>query len=84
MILLTIPILAHDASICILDDGKISLYQMEERFSRIKHDCTLNKILDNHSIDVFDKVIISEHFLENYCYPIESILKKLKNILIKN
>jgi carbamoyltransferase len=78
MILLTIPILAHDASICILDNGKITLYQMEERFSRKKHDCDLEIILDNHPTDVFDKIIISEHFLENYCYPIESILKKIK------
>ena len=40
MILLTIPIFIHDASICILEDGKITFYQMEERFSKEKkHDC---------------------------------------------
>ena len=27
---------------------------------------------------MFDKVIISQHFLKNYCYPIELILKKIK------
>ena len=42
------------------------------------NDCDLDKILDNHSVDVFDKVIISQHFLKNYCYPIELILKKIK------
>ena len=53
MKILTIPILSHDASICILEDGAITSYQMEERFSRKKHDLRVNKILDNHPVDVF-------------------------------
>ena len=47
MKILTIPLLAHDASICILKDGAISSYKMEERFSRDKHDLNFDKILDN-------------------------------------
>tara|TARA_A100001201_G_scaffold139742_1_gene132041 strand:- start:1395 stop:2936 length:1542 start_codon:yes stop_codon:yes gene_type:complete len=78
MKILTIPILSHDASICILEDGAITSYQMEERFSRKKHDLRVNKILDNHPVDVFDKIIISEHFLKNYCSSIESIFKKIR------
>lgn len=77
MKILTIPILAHDASICILEDGAIISYQMEERFSRKKHDPHSKLILDNQPTEVFDKIIISEHFLKNYCSSIESILKKI-------
>ena len=36
MKILSIPTLAHDASICILENGIITFYKMEERYSRIK------------------------------------------------
>ena len=38
MRILTAPLTAHDASICILEDGKIIEYWMEERYSRLKND----------------------------------------------
>ena len=83
MKILSIPPLAHDASICILENGKITSYKMEERFSRVKHDLNFNSILEllvqeNHKY--FDKIIISSHFLENYTYSIEKIKEKIKNI----
>ena len=82
MKILTIPLLAHDASICILKDGTITSYQMEERFSRKKHDLNFDKILDNLKDDLFDKIIITQHFLEDYTYFIEKIKEKI-NISIK-
>ena len=79
MKILTIPLLAHDASICILEDGKITSYQMEERFSRNKHDLNFDKILDNLKDNHFDKIIITQHFLENYTYSLEKVKEKIQN-----
>jgi carbamoyltransferase len=80
MKILSIPPLAHDASLCVLENGIITSYKMEERFSRQKHDlnfdCILNNLNDNH----FDKIIISSHFLENYTYPIDKIKEKIQHL----
>ena len=80
MKILPIPLLAHDASVCILEDGKITSYQMEERFSRNKHDSNFDCILNNLKDTFFDKVIITQHFLENYTYPLEKVKQKLSKI----
>jgi carbamoyltransferase len=82
MKILSIPILAHDASICVLENGLITSYKMEERFSRKKHDLNFDCILDlllqeNHN--EFDKIIITKHFLDNYTYSIETIKEKIKS-----
>ena len=79
MKILTIPLLAHDASICILKDGAISSYKMEERFSRDKHDLNFDKILDNLKDNHFDKIIITQHFLENFTYSLEKVKEKIQN-----
>ena len=83
MKILSIPTLVHDASICILENGIITFYKMEERYSRVKHDLSFNCILEllsqeNHKH--FDKIIISSHFLDDYTYSIEKIKKKIKNL----
>jgi carbamoyltransferase len=87
MRILSIPPLLHDSSICILNDGKIELYEMEERFSRVKHDlsfdCILEKLVKNYKDEYFDVVVISSHFMKNYTYSIETIKEKLKNIKYK-
>lgn len=80
MKILSIPLLAHDASVCILEDGKITSYQMEERFSRNKHDLNFDCILDNLKDTFFDKVIITQHFLDNYTYSLEKVKEKLSKI----
>ena len=80
MKILTIPLLAHDASICILDAGVISSYKMEERFSRNKHDFNFDEILDNLKDNHFDKIIITQHFLENYTYSLEKVKEKIQNL----
>ena len=80
MKILTIPLLVHDASICILEDGAISSYKMEERFSRDKHDLNFDKILDNLKDNHFDKIIITQHFLENYTYSLEKVKEKIQNL----
>jgi carbamoyltransferase len=84
MRILSIPPLVHDSSICILNDGKIELYEMEERFSRVKHDLRFDNILErfikNHKNKYFDIVVISSHFIEDYTYSIETIKKSLRNI----
>ena len=82
MKILSIPTLAHDASICILENGIITFYKMEERYSRKKHDLSFDCILEllsqeNHKH--FDKIIISSHFLDDYTYSIEKIKNKIKN-----
>jgi len=82
MKILSIPTLAHDASICILENGIITFYKMEERYSRKKHDLSFDCILElltqeNHKH--FDKIIISSHFLEDYTYSIEKIKNKIKD-----
>ena len=81
MKILTIPLLVHDASICILKDGAISSYKMEERFSRDKHDVNYDKILDNLKDNHFDKIIITQHFLENHTYSLEKVKEKIQNLL---
>jgi carbamoyltransferase len=82
MKILSIPTLLHDASICILENGIITLYKMEERYSRKKHDLSFDCILEllsqeNHKH--FDKIIISSHFLEDYTYSIDKIKEKIKD-----
>jgi carbamoyltransferase len=80
MKILSIPLLAHDASVCILEDGKIISYQMEERFSRNKHDLNFDCILNNLKDTFFDTVIITQHFLENYTYSLDKVKEKLSKI----
>ena len=60
MKILTISV-GHDASLCILENGKITYYSMEERLSRKKHDwsCVQSILkLINLKNTVFDYVII--------------------------
>tara|TARA_E500000318_G_scaffold66858_1_gene61610 strand:+ start:1671 stop:3212 length:1542 start_codon:yes stop_codon:yes gene_type:complete len=83
MKILSIPLLAHDASICILEDDKITSYQMEERFSRKKHDLNFDCILNNLKDTFFDKIIITQHFLENYTYSLEKVKEKIQNLSYK-
>ena len=86
MKILTIPILLHDSSITEFNNGKIISYKMEERFSRKKHDFYYNEILNlisKSKHDVFNYVVIIKHTLEEYTYPLESILKLLKKISYK-
>lgn len=83
MKILSIPPLLHDTSICILENGKITSYKMEERFSRNKHDLNFDYILDllikkNHN--TFDKVIIARNFLDDYTYSTEKIKNKIQNL----
>ena len=56
---------------------------MEERFSRKKHDLKFNHVLDNLQNTYFDKVVIIQHFLDSYTYPIEKVKEKLSNISYK-
>ena len=79
MKILSIPLLAHDSSICILEDGVISSYRMEERFSAKKHDKAINFILCDLEKINFDKIIIAKHFLEQYTYPLEKLEEKISN-----
>ncbi len=83
MKILSIPTLAHDASICILENGIITYYKMEERYSRVKHDLSFDcilEILSQENDKHFDKIIISSHFLDDYTYSIEKIKNKIKNL----
>jgi len=77
MKILSIPLLHHDSSICILQDGKITFYEMMERLSRKKHDHSIN--LHNIKNDEFDKIIVSQHFLDNH-YDNEKISSEFEFI----
>jgi carbamoyltransferase len=86
MKILTIPILMHDSSITILDEGKITSYKMEERFSRKKHDFYYEKVLNSlHETknNYFDYIFIIKHVMEEYTHPLKSILELLKKISYK-
>ena len=80
MKILSIPLLVHDSSICILEDGKIISYQMEERFSRKKHDLNCDNILDNLKDNNFDNLIITKYFPEDYTPSLEKIKEKIQNL----
>jgi carbamoyltransferase len=86
MKILTIPRLVHDSSICILEDGRITTYLMEERFSRLKHDLKFDDILDflikNNQVN-FDKIIITKYFLDEYTYSFKKIEEKIKSLSYK-
>ncbi len=80
MKILSIPLLVHDTSICILEDGKIFSYKMEERFSRKKHDLHLNYIINeliNEKNISFDIIIITKSFLDEYIYPLDKLIEKI-------
>jgi len=82
MKILSIPALVHDTSFCIFENDKIISYVMEERFSRKKHDCGVENILEiliKNQHNNFDKIIITKHFLEKFIYPIKKIVKKIQN-----
>tara|TARA_A100001201_G_scaffold2589_4_gene6609 strand:+ start:30716 stop:32257 length:1542 start_codon:yes stop_codon:yes gene_type:complete len=83
MKILSIPLVVHDTSICVVEDGKLISYQMEERFSRKKHDVHCNKILDNLEDTFFDKIIVTQHFLESCTYPLEKVKERLSKISYK-
>lgn len=83
MKILTIPLTIHDASICLIENGKILSYKMEERFSRKKHDKKLNNILNfinQENNNFFDKIIIPLSFSEDYTYSLQKVKEKIKNI----
>ena len=78
MKVLLLPILNHDASICIIEDGNITHYQMEERFSRKKHDEKLFNILDNLKGEHFDRVIVTNSYI--FCMPLQKLGERLEGI----
>jgi len=82
MKILSIPLLVHDTSICILDEGKITTYKMEERYSRKKHDLHINRIIDElikeQNIN-FNIIVLSYSFLDDYIYPSDKAIKKLES-----
>jgi carbamoyltransferase len=72
----------HDSSLCILEDGKITHYSMEERISRKKHDWScLHSILN--LIDLkktkFDYVIISYIRYRAELYGVNKMIKCFKD-----
>lgn len=83
MKILSIPLLVHDGSICVLEDNKITSYKMEERFSRKKHDGFLNHVLKDLKGSFFDKVIVTQHFYDDYTCEVELIKNKLSEISYK-
>jgi carbamoyltransferase len=85
MKILSIPMLFHDSSISILENGKIYSYKMEERFSRIKHDFSYKKILNSVSTkDVLDFIFIIIHPFGEHVFRIKEILLLLENLNYKN
>jgi carbamoyltransferase len=87
MKILSIPVLAHDSSCCIIEDGKVSSYIMEERFSRMKHDPRLDCILDeliNINQTKFDRIIISKSFFDKYVYNIDKLRQRLRKFKFDN
>jgi carbamoyltransferase len=70
----------HDASLCVINDGKIELYLKEERLSRIKRDCDLFLSL----IEVFNQIkspidlcVIASNDDEQICEKYHDLISKL-------
>ena len=78
MKVLLLPILDHDASVCIIEDGNITHYQMEERFSRKKHDENFLNILSNLKGEHFDRVIVTNPFI--FVMPLQKLGERLEGI----
>jgi carbamoyltransferase len=78
----------HDASVCVVEDGKVKYFSKQERLTKIKRDSlkennltVLNYVLDNFKDKPIDKVVICSptpnsffvEWLQTY------LLKKIKN-----
>lgn len=71
----------HDASVCILNDGKIIYYQMSERISRRKHDGTIDDALTsiyNLGHSYFDLILITYLPLSRKNYVYDYLVKFIK------
>jgi carbamoyltransferase len=76
--------LSHDASACILENGKIIYYKCSERITRIKHDSNplpiISDIIKNKYLE-FDTIIITyldQTYEENYYENLNLILKEIQ------
>jgi carbamoyltransferase len=78
MKILLIPLVAHDTSVCVIDDGKIIHYQMEERFSREKHDKKFINILNNLKGEHFERVIVAHSFI--FVMSLQKLGERLEGI----
>ena len=78
----SISLLCHDSSLCTIKDGTISSYQMEERFSRIKHDARIEKILQNISNLSLQKIYLNSviNYVVDFNFKLD--IKKNYNTLI--
>lgn len=80
--------IGHDASCCILENGKIKRYSSSERHTRIKHDYVLDKILINflnEGENYFDTIIISYiDEIENRKYLVHLLENLNKNFSFMN
>lgn len=76
-------LLCHDSSICIIDDGIINSYQMEERFSRVKHDARIEKIMQNMLNLEVKKIYLNSIADYNIDFIFSSDIKKNHKKLIK-
>jgi len=80
---LSIARVGHDSSICIINNfGQLILYGMEERFSRKKHDFGFSHLLENlnRQKNKITQIYITNHYLDNFLFPLDIILDKLNYI----
>lgn len=83
MKILSFPLVYHDISFSIIEDGKIVFYRMKERFSRIKHDSDISNLIDilYEKILIFDQIVFVNPFLgEKLSISVDKIINKIKSI----
>lgn len=68
-------IIGHDASACVIEDGKIVYYRMAERLSRVKHDYNIFPCLQD---------LVEENFVEFDTIIVSYFLDRAKDEFIKN
>jgi carbamoyltransferase len=84
----SVTLLGHDSSLCIIKDGTIDLYLMEERFSRVKHDAKVRKIIQKilnlniqkiyfNSICLNKSITVHHHLNEDHIFLLKKYLCKL-------
>ena len=73
----------HDASCCIIEDGKLIASAQEERFTRVKHDFNVPKYAFHYCLEVagvsVDELLAVAYYEEPYCKLTRQIWMGMKN-----
>lgn len=83
MEIISISLLCHDSSVCMVKEGVINFYQMEERFSRLKHDARIDKIIENISSLKIQKIYLNSSINHNVYFIFKNNVEKNYSTITK-